>query len=804
MPNIRHSLRAIVQRPGLSAIVILTLGLGLGANAAIFAIVDALVLRPFTLHDVDRLTLLSYTRGEDDGRQESVSPADFLDMKKQADAFERFVAFEWWDANLVGRDEPERVAGFHVSADFFAAIGVPPAVGRAFLPDEEVVGRHRSVVISDGLWRRRFAADPGIVGQSVEIDAMRYEVVGIAPPAFDFPLGAELWAPLAFNAETAAQRRSQYLTVIGRLAPGRSLDDAKAQMAVIGERLEREHPDTSRGRVARVYTLAQGMLDIGLGPILSLWQASAVFVLLIACANVANLLLARGAERQRELAVRLAIGASRGRVIRELLMESSVFALAAIPAALVVAWASLKVLVAYMPAKLVRFVAGWEQIDVDARLVLFTAGLAAIAAMVFGAIPALQASRPQLSESLKDGGRSATAGAGRSRLRRGLVIAEMALALPLLVASALSALSVHRFLNGPQGYNPDGVLSMSMVLAEGRYPDADARRTFATQAVERLQSVPGVATAAAVNIIPAIGSNSGRAIEIEGRPNPDPANPPFVDYRVATPDLFRVLEIPIVSGRGFTSGDREGTQPVAIVSQSLARRYWPDTDPIGRRIRAGTQGDWLTVVGVSGDIIHDWFARRNYPTLYRPFAQAPTSTMALVVRASAGDPAKLAADARAAVRAVDATQPVFDLRTQRESLFERTLGLRYIGVIMAVFGALALILSVVGVYGVMAYMMTQRTHEIGVRIALGASRRDVLRLAVGQTGRLTAIGVGLGIVLSLALGRLIEAGLLGVASSDVRMVAGLAAMLVVSALAAGYIPARRAASTDPVVALRAE
>jgi putative ABC transport system permease protein len=345
---------------------------------------------------------------------------------------------------------------------------------------------------------------------------------------------------------------------------------------------------------------------------------------------------------------------------------------------------------------------------------------------------------------------------------------------------------------------------MSMVLAEGRYPDADARRTFATQAVERLQSVPGVATAAAVNIIPAIGSNSGRAIEIEGRPNPDPANPPFVDYRVATPDLFRVLEIPIVSGRGFTSGDREGTQPVAIVSQSLARRYWPDTDPIGRRIRAGTQGDWLTVVGVSGDIIHDWFARRNYPTLYRPFAQAPTSTMALVVRASAGDPAKLAADARAAVRAVDATQPVFDLRTQRESLFERTLGLRYIGVIMAVFGALALILSVVGVYGVMAYMMTQRTHEIGVRIALGASRRDVLRLAVGQTGRLTAIGVGLGIVLSLALGRLIEAGLLGVASSDVRMVAGLAAMLVVSALAAGYIPARRAASTDPVVALRAE
>jgi putative ABC transport system permease protein len=571
-------------------------------------------------------------------------------------------------------------------------------------------------------------------------------------------------------------------------------------MAVINDRLAEQHPDTNRGFDARVYTLAQGMMDVALGPILALWQASAAFVLLIACANVANLLLDRGAERSREMSVRLAIGASRLRIVREQLVESTIVSLVSVPVALAIAWVSLDALRNSMPAKIVRFVAGWQELNVDGRLFAFTAMLACLTAVIFGLVPAIQSARAKLSDSLKDGGRSMTTSGSRTRLRRGLVIAEMALALPLLVASGLSALSVHRFLNGPQGYTPDGVLSMSIVLGEGAYPDEDSRRHFADHMVAKLHAIPSVQHAAAVNIPPAVSSNSSRPIEIEGRPNPDPANPPTVDYRVATPAIFETLGIPILAGRRFTTADRGDTQPVAVVSESLAKRYWPNDDPIGKRIKAGS-GPFLTVIGVCGNVIHDWFMGRNTPTLYRPFGQAPTSYMSALTRTSA-DPAQLTAQARAAVRAVDPEQAVFDVLTMRTLLYERTLGLRYVAAIMSIFGSLALLLAIVGVYGVMAYFVTQRTHEIGVRMALGATARDVVRLTVGQAGRLTAIGVGLGLALSLALGRLIEAGLLGAATNDARLTAALAAILIIAALAAGYIPARRAAAIEPVVALR--
>jgi putative ABC transport system permease protein len=573
-------------------------------------------------------------------------------------------------------------------------------------------------------------------------------------------------------------------------------------MAIVGERLARDHPETNKSREVRVYTLGDGMMDIGLGAVLSMWQASACFVLLIACANVASLLLARGAERQREMAVRLAIGASRARVVRELLIESGLLALAAVPAALAVSWLALKLIVAYMPAKIARFVAGWHAMDVDLRLIAFTSALAIVTALVFGLIPAIQASRPRLAEALKEGGRSATAGAARLRLRRGLVVGEIALALPLLVAAGLSVVTVHRFLNGPQGFNPEGVVAMRLLLPDARYPDGTARTRFAEETADRLRAMPGVVHAAAINVLPASDNNSGRSIEIDGRPNPDPAHAPSVDFRTATPALFATLQIPIRSGRAFTDADRENTEQVAIVTESLARRHWPNADALGRRIKLGT-GPWLTVVGVSGDHIHNWFGRRNYPTVYRPFKQAPVSGMALVVRTSR-DPSTIAAEARAAVRAVDPSQPVFELQSMRQTLRERTIGLQYVGAIMFAFGGLALLLAVIGVYGVMASMVTQRTHEIGVRMALGATRRDVLRLTVSQAGTLTVVGVGLGVTLSLLLGRLIEAGLLGVASSDARITAGLAAILVASALAAGYLPARRAASIDPTVALRGE
>jgi putative ABC transport system permease protein len=799
----RHAVRALRKRPLPTSIVVVTLALCLGANAAVFAIIDALVIRPFHFHEPDRIAFVAQTapdRGDDGYRQETASPANFLDWRRQATTIEHLSAFSYWDVNLVGHDEPERVQGFQVSAGFFQVLGVSPAGGRAFTTAEETFGNHRRVVLGDGLWKRRFGADPSIVGQAISLNGEQYDVVGVAPADFDFPMGSQLWVPLAFDGKTSAQRTRRYLTVIGRLAPGRTLDEAQAEMATIARRLEQQHPEANRGRGARVFTLTQGMMDVGLGPILSMWQASALFVLLIGCANIANLLLARAAERERELAVRLAIGASRARVIRQLLVESVLLGLAAIPGALLAAHAGLKLLVSYMPARIARFVPGWHDIDVDGRLLAVTLLLALGTAIVFGLLPAWHSSRPRIADTLKSGGRSIAG--SRNRLRRTLAIAEVALALPLLVAAGLSAVGVNRFLNGPQGYNPDGVLTMRAVLSEGRHPDAAAWRRFAEQAVDRLAAMPGIEAAAAANALPSMPTGASREIEIDGQALPETGRRPIARYNLVTPRLFDVMQQPVVSGRAFTAADRDGSQPVAIVSESLARRHWPAADPIGRRLRI-VDGEWLTVVGVCGDVVHDWFGARNSPTLYRPYAQAPTGFLALAVRTS-GDPSHAVGDAVKAIAAVDAMQPVFDVMTYRALLKDRTLGLQYVAAIMATFGVFALVLAVVGVYSVMACLVTQRTHEIGVRMALGATRADVMRLTVGQAGRLTAIGVAIGTLLAVALGRLIEAGLLGVVAADYRMVAGFGAVLVGAALVAGYLPARRAARIDPAVALRAE
>ena len=800
--DVKYAWRSNLQRPWLAALIVVTLALGLGANAAVLAMVDALLVRPFPFTDVDRILLLADSARDSQYRREQVSPANFLDWKRQSGRIERLAAFSWWDVNLVGRDEPERVQGFHVSADFFPALGIQPSLGRSFLADEETVGRHRRAVIGHGLWHRRFAGDPAIVGRTITLDAEPYEVVGVAPQGFDFPMGAEVWAPLAFEPAAATQRSNRYLTAIGRLAPGASLEEARAEMSVIAERLQQQYPATNRDRGVRVYTLSDGMLDQGITPILALWQAAALFVLIIGCTNVMSLLLARGAERQRDIAVRLAMGADRRRVVRELLIETALLALAAIPLTVLFAWVALDALKGSMPASIARFVPGWTSMQVDLRVLAVTTLIALAAALLLGLLPALQCTRPRLADTLKEGARGASTGPARQRIRRALVVAEITLALPLLVASAMGAIGAHRFLYGHQGYDPDRVLAMEMVLPRAAYPDDDAKRVFVDRILDRAAAIPGAGPSAVINIVPARGNNNSRGLEIEGRPNPDPAFPPVVDFRSASSDIFAVLGIPVHRGRGFTTADGKDAQGVVVISQSLAQQHWSGEDPLGRRLKLGT-GPWLTVIGICGDVVHDWFNRRDYPTAYVPFEQSPTGNFGLAVRTD-GDPAALSSAARDAVRAVDANQPVYDLMTLRAALGQRTLGLQYIAAVMGVLGALALLLAAGGVYGVMAYMVAQRSHEIGVRIALGATRADVMKLTVSQTVRLAAIGVTLGIGLSLLLGRVIEWGLLGTASVDARVVAALGALLSFSALAAGYVPARRAASIDPICTLRGE
>jgi putative ABC transport system permease protein len=797
--DVRYAWRSLLKRPLLTLTVTATLALGLGANAAIFNLIDRLVLRPFPALDPDNVVMIAETGPRLPYKRETVSPANFLDWRNTAATVAHMSAISWWDANLFERGEPERLQGSLVSSGFFDALGIRPALGRGFVRDDETFGRHYVVVLSDVLWKRRFDGDAAIVGRSIIVDGVPYQVIGVMPPRFAFPDGSELWTPLAFDPQRAPRRDSRYLTVIGRVQPGKTFEEVETQMAVIAGRLAQDYPDANRDHGSRVYTLTRGMLDEGSGPMLSLWQASAFIVLLIACANIANLMLARAAERRREIAVRVALGASRLRVVRELLTESTLLSLMAVPAALAFAWVCLYLMKISMPARILRFVPGFETLGPDLRLLGFTLALSLLTAVIFGLLPAIQAARARVSDALKEGGRSAT---GRQLLRRSIVVVQMSIALPLLVAAGLGVIGSNRFLNGPQGYDPDGLLTMKLVLPERTYPDDSTRRRFVERAVDALQAVPGVEFAAAANSLPATGSNSSRAIEIDGHPAADPRNLPTVDNRLITPGYFDALQIPIKQGRGFTTADRENAGSVAIVSESMAKKFWPDENPIGRRLRV-PKGPWITVVGISGDIIQDWFNRRFVPTMYRPMAQAPTDYFGFAVR-TPGDPNAVAGAVRQALLRVDATQPVFEMMPMRQVLHERTMGLQYLAAIMTVFGGLALFLAVVGLYAVIAYLVAQRRHEIGLRIALGASRGDVIRLTVGQALRLTLLGGGIGLALSIALTRVMEQAMLGVAAGDVRVLIAFGAILIGAALFAGYLPARRAATIDPMIALRAE
>jgi putative ABC transport system permease protein len=800
--DIRFAARSLRKRPTLTAAVVLTLAFGIGANAAVFGVVDALLLHPFDMHDVDRIVMPMTTSPTFIGHRETVSAADFLDWRRdlRAGTIDHLAAINWWDANLVGRDEPERVLGFFVSPAFFDALEARAAIGRTFLPDEEVPANAKRVVLSDGLWRRRFGADPSLVGRTILVDAEQWLVVGVMPRGFDFPMRSELWAPLAFDEKAARNRSGHYLTVIGRLANGRSVADGQAQMSAIAQRLAKEYPETNAQLGARVSTLSRGMADVGVPAVLALWQAAGLFVLLIACANIANLLLARVAEREREIAIRLALGSSRGRVVRESFVESAMLVALSIAPSLAVASASLRVMHALMPARIVRFIAGWDRLGLSGSTITATLGCAAAAAVVFGVLPALHLARAGVSDALKSDGR-AGAGPGRQRVRRALVVAEIALALPLLVAATLSISTVTKFLTSWQGYDPNNVLTIRVILPEARYADADSRARFASGALDRLAAIPGVGDVAVGNVLPAIDSNAVRAIEVDGQPMSDRSKAPRVDYRAISPQYFAVLHMPVLTGRAFTIGDQKTSEPVAIVSESMARKFWP-SGALGRRLRVA-DGAWMRVVGVCGDVVHDWFDSRNVPTLYRPLAQAPSDGLVFAIR-TAADPLAAVADARTAIARVDPTQPIFDIMSMRQVLSEKTISLQYIASVMAAFAGLALMLAVLGLYAVMSYLIAQRVREIGVRIALGATERDVKSLTLLQAARLTAAGLAIGLLLAAALGRAMEAGLLGLVSSDVRLTAVLALALGATALAASYFPARRAAAVDPIVALRSE
>jgi putative ABC transport system permease protein len=801
--DFRHAWRTLGRRPGTSTVVTVTLAVALATNSTSYAILDALVLRPYRFAGVDRIVMV-VTRHRQDSLvdREAVSPADFRDWRRESRTITQLSASEWWDASLSGIENPEQLAGFKVTAEFFDALGSPPVLGRAFLREEETPGNHRRVVLGHALWSRLFAADPGIVGRTIRVDGEPHEVVGVAPPGFAIPLGAQVWAPLAYASEEWNNRRSRYLSVYGRLAEGMSLGDAHAEIAAIVERLGREYPETNAAVDHSVAPFNIGMRDPGSGPFVATMQAASVLLLLIACANIANLLLARGGERSQEFAMRLALGASRRRLVWQLMIEAALLTAIAVVVAMPLAWVGLGLTRASIPAAIIRFVPGWDFMTVSPAVFWATAALGALATMVFALLPAWQTVRADVADTLRHGSRSTTAPRRRQWLRNTLAAAQVAITLALLFGSGLMLTAADGAVSGAFGFDRTNLLVSRVILPERPYADPERRRQFMTGVLDRLRTIPAVSAASMVSNLPYTGSNSFREFWLDGV-TLQPGEMRYVDYRRATPEYFATIRIPLLAGRVFTEGDREGTTAVAVVSRSVATKYWNDEDPIGRQFRLARDGPPITVVGVVGDVLHDWFQQRRAPTVYRPLAQDAPFSHAFVVR-TIGDPMNLAGDLRRAVNAHDPDLPLLTLQSMEDLIEERANGLIFLGRAVTVVAVIALLLAVMGLYSLTAFMVGRRTQELGVRIALGATRWQVIRMITWQGMRITAAGLIAGVAAAAALGRLMESALFGVVTSNAWQLAGLAALVAAVSLVASYIPARRTASLDPTIALRAE
>ena len=801
--DIRDAWRNIRRAPRASSAIVATLALALGLNAAGFALTDALVLRPFSFPDVDDIVLLEEVRPGERFRG-FTAPANVLDLRRQTRmlAFLSPVAIR--EVELGHAEEPEELQAAVVSADYFDVMGVRPVIGRGFTQDEETFGRHHRVVIANSLWHRQFRSDPTVLGTSMVLDGLGHEIVGIAPPDFNFPFGAELWLPAAF--EPAALRRRDTRTVlgVGRLVAGATVHDAQAELTTLMMELARQHP-TELGRSSvRVQTLTRGMAEEGNVALHAFIQGLALVVLLIACANIANLVLALGASRQREIAVRYALGASRWQILRGLWIETMVLALLAVPCALVVAHLGLTAMVSRMPPRIAPFVPGWDTIDVDGRLIVFTTILAAAATATFGLLPALRTSRPNAA-ALKEAARGLTGGVGRQRIRRALIVAQVALVLPLLVSAFAFAGGTRRFLNGPQGYDPNGVLRLRLALPERVFPDGRARTAFLDSVLEELRGEPEVRSAAVANILPSTSRSFSRPVEIDGGAAPQGTAADLVEHRAVSGGYFQTMRIGLVAGRDFAASDSGSAPHVGIVSRSMAERYWPGQDPIGRRVRYADQPEapWVAIVGVADNIIEDWYWGRDQQTLYRPTAQTPPRVAALAVR-TVGRPDDAAAAVAKAVRRVDPNRPLLDVGTMQQTLAERLNAPRNISVALAALGGVALLLSAIGLFSVINFLVTQRTHELGLRLALGATRAQIRQLIFSEIVRLTAIGIVIGSALAAMASRVTESFLAGIAAIDAPPFVGLVAGVALLSLAAGGWPAHRAAAIDPSIALRRE
>ena len=802
--DIRYGFRMLWKSPGFTVAAVLALALGIGANTAIFSVVNAVLLRPLGYKEPERLVTIGHHYPMLN-LVATVSSIGYHDYKSQNTVFEDVAASEYETFNLTEQGEPERLVGRRLTANYLPLLGVNPALGRTFLPQEEQVGQDDVVVLSHGLWQRRFGASSAIIGKTVLLNNRSYEVIGVAPASYQSGTH-ELWTPLALTPDKLSPdaRGVEFLNVLARLKPGVTIERAQSEMSAIAGRIKAENPDVYPADWGIVVNSLHEQVVGDVRPALLVLLGAVGFVLLIACSNVANLMLARAALRRKEITIRASLGAGRLRLVRQMLTESLLLAMMGGAGGLLLAAWGIDVLLAISPDTIPRS----REIGIDSGVLAFTLGVSVLTGLLFGMIPAIQASKVDLNESLKEGGRSSTSNFRWRSARSLLIVTEIAVTLVLLVGAGLLLKSFTKLLDTNPGFQTENVLTMQVSLPPTQYPELARVRTFYQRVVEGLRNLPGVEAAGAISNLPLSGSGGmSSSFDIEGETVAPGSTAPHTDVRAVASEYLQTMKIPLLKGRVLTERDNAEAPLVALIDETLARLYFRGQDPVGKRIRlpdgSGTGSQWREVVGIVGAVKHKGLDAELKSQVYLPHGQSGMRSMYLVMRSS-GDPLSLTAAARAVVRSENKDLPVYGVRAMREVFHKSVAQKRFSVLLLSVFAFVALVLAAVGLYGVIAYSVTQRTHEIGLRMALGAQRRDVLRLILGQGLKLILLGVGLGLLGAFTLTRVMMSQLYGVSPTDPLTFASIALLLAIIGILACYIPARRAMRVDPMVALRYE
>lgn len=815
--DVRYGVRMLVKNRLPTLVCAIALALGIGANTAMFSLAEAFLLHPAPFENANRIVALIESRPQQNIDTTSVAPATFLDWQKEAKSFKQMGAYAWDEISLTGDGTPQKVQAFLITANLFEMLGAHPQLGRTFAAEGEDAGTHREIILGHALWEQRYAADPDIVGKNVKVDGQNFTVIGVMGKGFDFPLPAEAWLPLYLSTQDRQRRDNRWLWVLGGLKPDVSFEQAAAEMQVIKQRQSEAYPDTDKGWILRPMLLPRFMTGSLTRQFTLLLLGAVGFVLLIACADVANVQFARMTGRSNEFAIRSALGGTRWRVVRQLLIESVLLSACGAVIGVFIAQWDLRMILSHMPADVAKFVAGWKTISLDANAFLFTLVVVVLAGILSGIAPALLASRGNLASSLRESGRGTSTGRLRGRFRNALVIAEIALALVLLVGAGLLVKNFQGLLEVNERYSPTTLLTFNLTLPATQYSQPSARVAFLDQVVQRLAAVPGVQSASTVTHVPYAdgGGVATDQFSIKGQPPQQRGEPNDAIIQTVAPNFLQMLNIRLRDGRLLNESDGADSPRVALISESLARRFFPGESPLGKHMSIGApflmnaprdlypEHSWMTVVGVVDDVHYSWINKEDVPTIYRPFRQTPPYYTTVVLR-TAGNPTQTIPAARAQIAALDPDLPLYNLKSLDRLITESIIGIAYVAAMMAVLGGVALVLASVGVFGVMSYSVTERAHEIGVRLSLGAQTGDILRMVLRSGMILTVAGLAIGLPIALALAYALSSLLFGVKVADPVAFVGLPLLLAAVATLACYLPARRAVRLDPIAALRHE